>query len=126
MKNVILSIAIFLIMVITMSFSISYLHKISLELENLNNEVEQYIANEKWDMAYKTYTQFKDEWEHHTKIIKLFVNHQEIDNIEMELCKLSEYVKEKTKDEALASISTLDFLLSHVSDLEKINLQNIF
>jgi hypothetical protein len=126
MRNIIISIAIFVVMIVALFFCINYLNKVSSKLQKLNDDMEQYITNDNWDKAYKTSMSFVDEWENHSKIIKVFVNHQEIDNVELELWKLPQYIKEKTKDEALASVHVLKFLLSHIPNLEKINLQNIF
>jgi hypothetical protein len=126
MKNVILSFAIFIIILIAMTFSISYLNKVSSNLQKLNDEIEQNITDNKWDEAYKESIDYTQKWEKYSKVIKLFVNHQEIDNIEMELWKLPQYIKEHTKDESLASVHVLKFLVSHISNIEKINIQNIF
>lgn len=126
MKNVIISLLISVIMIITMSFSIKYLNKVSQDLGILNDEIEQNITDDNWDKAYKTSLQLTDKWKSYSKIIKLFLNHQEIDNIEIELWKLPQYIKEETKDESLASVHVLKFLLDHIAELEKIKLQNIF
>ena len=113
-------------MIIAMSFSIKYLNKVSQDLERLNDEIEQYIADDNWDEAYKASIDFTEKWTDYSKKIKLYLNHQEIDNIEMELRKLPEYIKEMTKDESLASVHVLKFLVDHISELEKIKMQNIF
>ncbi|MCM0646833.1 DUF4363 family protein [Clostridium swellfunianum] len=126
MRNVVIAVVIFLVMIIAMLFSLSYLNNVSSTLQRVNDELEQFISDDQWDKAYKSAMEYTHRWEYHSKIIKIFVNHQEIDNVEMELWKLPQYVKEKTKDEALASVHALKFLLSHISKLEKINLQNIF
>jgi hypothetical protein len=112
-------------MIAAMVFSINYLNKITSNMQILNNKIEQYISKEEWDEAYKSSLEYTKIWEKHSMIIKAYVNHQEIDNVEMELWKLPQYIKEESKDEALASIHVLKFLLSHISNLEKITLQNI-
>jgi hypothetical protein len=126
MKNVILAATIFIVILIAMTFSISYLNKVSLNLQNINDEIEQYVTDNKWDEAYKTSMGYTQKWEKNSKAIKLFVNHQEIDNIEIELWKLPQYIKEHTKDESLASVHVLKFLVDHISKLEKVNIQNVF
>jgi hypothetical protein len=113
-------------MVAAIFFSINYLNKVSSNLQTLNDKLEQQISNEKWDTAYKTSIDYTQKWDKYCNVIKIFVNHQEIDNIEMELWKLPQYVKEHTKDEALASVHVLKFLMNHISDLEKVKIQNIF
>lgn len=126
MKNVVISLLISIIMLIAISFSIKYLNKASQNLGRLNDEIEKYIIDDNWDKAYKTTMEFTDKWKDYSKKIKLFSNHQEIDNIEMELSKLPQYIKEETKDESLASSYVLKFLLDHIAELEKIKIQNIF
>lgn len=113
-------------MIFAMTFSINYLNNASMNLQKLNDKLEQSIKNDDWDEAYNISLDFTSKWRKHSKIIKVFVNHQEIDNVEMELWKLPQYVKEKTKDESLASVHVLKFLLYHISNLEKVNFQNIF
>lgn len=126
MKNIIVSLTISVIMIIAISYSIKYLNKVSQDLSKLNDNIEEYIINDNWEMAYKTSMEFTDKWKEHSKNIKLFSNHQEIDNIEIELWKLPQYIKEMTKDEALASVHVLKFLLNHIAELEEIKMQNIF
>lgn len=126
MRNFTISIIIFLIVLLCIFFSINYLSRISSNLGKLNDELEEHITNDDWEKAYKTSMDVTQKWQKHSKIIKIFVNHQEIDNIELELWKLPQYVKERTKDEALASVHVLKFLLAHIYNLEKVNIQNIF
>lgn len=126
MRNFAISIIIFLIVLLCIFFSINYLSRISSNLGKLNDELEEHITNDDWEKAYKTSMDVTQKWQKHSKIIKIFVNHQEIDNIELELWKLPQYVKEGTKDEALASVHVLKFLLAHIYNLEKVNIQNIF
>lgn len=126
MKSVVISLLISVTMIITMSFSIKYLNEASQNLGRLNDEIEENIADGNWDVAYKATIEFTEKWKDYSKKIKIFFNHQEIDNIEIELQKLPQYIKEKTKDEALASSHVLKFLLNHIAELEKIKIQNVF
>ena len=126
MRNIVISISVFIVMLAVMIFSINYLNKTALNIQKLNDEIEQSITDNNWDKAYKLSMEYTQKWEKHSKIVKVFVNHQELDNVEMELWKLPQYVKQETKDEALASVHVLKFLLAHITNLEKINFQNIF
>ena len=69
--------------------------------------------------------EFTEKWKDYSEKLKLFVDHQELDKIEMELWKLPQYIKEKTKEESLASIHVLKYLVGHLTELEKVNIQNI-
>lgn len=126
MKNVVISLIISIIMIIGIAFSLNYLNSVSQDLGELNDEIEQNIADNNWDKAYKLSIEYTEKWKNHSKIIKLFLDHQEMDKIEIELWKLPQYIKEMTKDESLASIHVLKFLVEHISELEKVKIQNIF
>lgn len=126
MKNVVIALLILVIMIITMFSSIKYLNEASQNLGKLNDEIKQNIIDDNWDKAYKNSIEFTNKWEDYSKKIKLFADHHEIDNIEIELRKLPQYIKEKAKDESLACVHVLKFLLNHIAELEKIKIHNIF
>jgi hypothetical protein len=126
MKNVVISLIMLIIMVIGITFSLKYLNKVSHDLGKLNDEIEQYITEDNWDKAYKSSIDYTEKWENYSKKVKLFIDHQEMDKIEIELFKLPQYIKEMTKDESLASVHVLKSLVDHISELEKVNIQNIF
>lgn len=126
MRNVVLVLLISVIMIIAISFSIRYLNEVSQDLGKLSGEIERDIMDDNWDKAYKTTLEFTNKWEDYSRKIKLFANHQEIDNIEITISKLPQYIKERTKDESLACINVLKFLMNHISELEKVTIQNVF
>ena len=126
MKSVVLSLAMSIVMIIGILYSHKYLNNVSQELGSLNDEIEQYITDSDWDKAYEAAMVYTEKWKEYSKIIKIFLDHQEMDNIEIELWKLPQYIKEETKDEALASIHILKFLVDHISELEQVTIENIF
>lgn len=126
MKNLVITLVTLIIMIVTMSFSIKYLNNVSDELVSINDEIQENITDDNWDKAYKNTMELTEKWNNYSKKIKIFVNHQEIDSIEIELQKLPQYIKEQTKDESLASTYVLNFLLEHIAKLEKLKLENIF
>lgn len=126
MKNVVISLILFIVMIVGITFSLKYLNKASHDLGNLSDEIEQSITDNNWDKAYKSSIEYTEKWKDYAKKIKLFLDHQEMDKIETELWKLPQYIKEETKDESLATVHVLKFLVDHISELEKVNIQNIF
>jgi hypothetical protein len=126
MKGFIVSITIFIAMIISIFFSINYLNKTCRKLETLNVQIERNIESNSWDSAYSNSLNFLKEWEKISPKISVFTSHAEIDNVNNELYKLTQYTKCKNEDEALASANVLKFLLNHISNMEKSNTQNIF
>jgi len=112
-------------MITNIAFSINYLNKVTDDFRKLNDEIELYITDNDWDKAYKSSIEYTEKWRDYSEKLKLFVDHQEMDQIEIELWKLPQYIKEKNKEESLASIHVLKFLIDHISELEKVSMQNI-
>lgn len=125
MKNVIISFSIFAIMLIFMILSLNYLTKISTELYNTNNNIEKAINEEKWDKSYKATLDLLDKWNNYSDKISIFVHHEEIDTINIEIWKLTQYTKEKNKDESLSAIHVVKHIMKHIESLERVNIQNI-
>lgn len=84
------------------------------------------IENENWDIAWDNLKKFKTIWNDVKSVWTVLVNHTEIDNIDMALAKIEQYIKTKEKGLALGEISSLRLLLKHVPAKERVTLENIF
>lgn len=126
MKNIITSFLIFIVIISSAFFSIKYLNRVCSTLEILSNQIENNIQDDDWNKAYGNSIKFLNEWDRYSQKVSFFTHHAEIDNVNNELWKLTQYTKEKNKDESLASAHVIKFLLKHISEMEKVNLQNIF
>lgn len=126
MRNIIITLLLFFSIVLVNIFSVNYLNKIYSDMQNTNYSLMQLINDEKWSDAKKTSNKFSNEWHSFSNICTVFVNHTLTDDISIEEHKLEEWIKCKNKDEALSSVSSINFLLDRNQKLEKINLQNIF
>lgn len=126
MKNIITSFVIFIAIMLSAIFSIRYLNGVCIKLEGLSMQIENNIQSNEWNKAYNNSLKFLNEWDKYSKKVSVFTHHAEIDNINNELWKLTQYTKEKNKDESLASAHVIKFYLKHIVEMEKVNLQNIF
>lgn len=126
MRNLFAALIIFISMFLSLVFSINYLNQTCSKLDTLNIQIEKSIESNSWDEAYNKSLKLLDNWDNCTRKISIFVNHAEIDNINNEIWKLTQYTKCHTKDEALASNHVIKFLLKHILNMEKVNIQNIF
>lgn len=126
MKNVIISFGIFVLMIVTILFSLNYLNKVCTKLGKSADNLEISINKEDWENAQKQSTNFLDTWKKYADNIAIFVHHEEIDNVNTEIYKLTQYIKFENKEEALADIHVIKFYIKHINNFEKINAQNIF
>lgn len=93
-------------------------------MENLN-DVKKSVEASNWDDAYKNIELLNKNWERKKQLWSFFVNHNEIDNISMYLKQSIEYIKYKDKNEAMASLAILEHYLTHISEIEKLRIENI-
>ncbi|SFB36022.1 DUF4363 family protein [Clostridium frigidicarnis] len=126
MKKMIISIIAFICLILSMNFSLKYLNNVTMELESKNDLLEELIVNEDWDKSYDEVISLLDFIDENSTKMSIFINHQEINSIESEVFKLTQYVKSKTYDESLASIHYIKFSVKNINRLQKINIENIF
>lgn len=126
MKNVVTSFLIFFTLLFCMSISLTHLDKICTTLDKKNDLLEELISTEDWDKGYEEVLDLLDYIKSTSNTMSLFINHQEIDLIEGEIFKLTQYVKLKNKDESLASIHVIKFNVENIQRVQKVNLHTIF
>ncbi|MBU3227149.1 DUF4363 family protein [Clostridium algidicarnis] len=126
MRNMIISFSLFVVMIFSMSFSISYLNKTCKSLLECCDKLEEDISDERWSNIYEDSLDFLHKVQKDSKILSIFIDHQELDNMSNELYKFTQYTKWENKEESLASLHVVKFYLNHIKELQKINVQNIF
>ncbi|NLM33875.1 MAG: DUF4363 family protein [Clostridiales bacterium] len=126
MKNFWISLSIFIAMIIGIFFTLDYINSVCKEVEDKSVELEYLINAEKWQEADKLSNELYYKWISKAKIMSIFVNHGEIDALNNEILKLTQYVKCKSKDEALASNHTVKFYSKSIADLQRVTFSNIF
>jgi len=126
MKSVYISIVLFVIMLLSLFYSISYLNKTCNNLIKIDTNISKSINNEAWISADKFSIEFNKKWSKTSNEMSIFVDHKEMDNINNELCKLTQFIKCRNRDESLACVYTIDFFINHIKKMEKVTFQNIF
>lgn len=126
MKNVLLSAALFICVLGFSIYSISHVNKVCTSMLAINSKIENSVKDSSWKKAEKNLNTFAKEWDNHSNMLSVYVHHAETDDISMEVEKLSQAIKYKDAKDSMESAHTLEFLINHIRDLEKINIQNIF
>jgi hypothetical protein len=113
-------------MVFAMGISVKYLNKVCSKMEDSSNVLEELINAEQWEEAYNLSSKTLDQWKKYSLIIPIFANHSELDTLNNEMLRLTQYTKCQSKEDALASVHVIKFFLDNVKELQKVNIQNIF
>jgi hypothetical protein len=103
-----------------------YLNKSSRELSQCLEKIEQYTNNDDWDLALKEISIMEDKWSRIKKVWATLTDHAEIDNITSSISRASKYIEIRDQSPALAEISVLSSLISHIPKKELPTIDNIF
>ncbi|MDR3543482.1 MAG: DUF4363 family protein [Desulfosporosinus sp.] len=102
-----------------------YLQTTTLALGTQLESVEQSISAQKWKTAQKDLNTAQQRWNQNKTWWTVLLDHQEIDNIDISMTRLEKYLKTQDISLSLGEVSTLKLQIDHISDTEKLNLQNI-
>lgn len=126
MKNVLIAFSLFILMIIGIFLSINVINRHCNHLQNLNSTLESYIIKENYQDAYNLSLDYIAEWEKTSKFLTLYIHHEDIDHLDSELLKLTQYIKMKDNSEGLATVYVLKYLVAHIMSHEKVSISNIF
>ena len=125
MKQVIISVVCIAILVIGGIAEIKYLNKsasyLSYDIEYIKNA----INNDNYDIAKEQLNNTKNNWEAQKKIWHIFVNNEEIENIDESIVELEEYLNNQMKEESLVEVSKLISLVKYSAKMQELSLETI-
>lgn len=116
------------ITVVFIVFAIWTQHSLETSAEKLERSLitlESAIKNDNWDMANDELESFTRLWGKTKNSWQIFINHEEIDNIDATLAKVKQLVKLKEKTDSLSEISALRLFIVHIPQKESLCLVNI-
>jgi hypothetical protein len=90
------------------------------------HDIKNEITNNQWDQTQTSLKEATRQWKQIQGKWAIFIDHQEIDELDKGFAKLKAYVESREKEEALAELNTLEILFRHIPEKEKVSLVNIF
>jgi hypothetical protein len=126
MKNILAAFSLFILMLVGIFLSTNFINQSSIHLQDLNSTLENYITKEDYGNAYSLSIDYIAKWKKTSKILTIYMHHEDLDHINNEVLKLTQYIKVKDKSEALATVHVMKYLIDHIIDHEKVSISNIF
>jgi len=117
------------ITIIFIGFAVWTQHSLAASAEKLEqrlNSLESAIKDDNWEMANDQLESFNQLWRKTKNSWQIFINHEEIDNIDATLAKIKQLVSLKAKADSLSEISALRLFIIHIPQKESLCLVNIF
>ena len=125
MKGVIISLCIAIVLVVGSIAYTNHIDSVSEEFAQMNQRVIEALEAEDYETA-KTETEKMEKYlDKKSTVLAATGNHEELDNIEMNLSELSGYVDGGKQTDALAHCNVLGFLFEHLPKNYKLKLENI-
>jgi len=105
----------------------SYLILYNLTFKNVETleMVYRLVEEEKWAESRDVFLIFKEGYQKKEKMMKALVDHAEIDSIESSLIAVEEFIKARSKPDALDATARSIFLLRHIEQKNRFNVENV-
>ncbi|MCR1897752.1 DUF4363 family protein [Irregularibacter muris] len=114
---------IFVILSVYFSYS---MEKNSEEMLVIINDLEKKVVKENWQGAKKVFDKLQAKWDKISPLWRMFIDHDEMDKLEISLNKVKELIKVENKDLSRVEVSLIRFLVRDIYLKEKLTLENIF
>jgi len=124
--RVVVATLLILIIFVTGTFMIN--QNINQSCERLLEDIkvlDESVKNSEWNNAKDQLTNLKREWENTRKTWELFLEHNEMDSIDVVVARLDQYVEIEERSLALGEIAEFRLLISHIKDKESFKLGNV-
>lgn len=126
MRNSLISISLFIILLLSIFYLNNGFIKICNKAEISINEIEELISNKEYDLAYEKSEELLSYIDENDRIPTIYLNHTDYDSVINECLKLCIYIEERDISEAVASLHLVKYSVTHLKDLQTVNLKNIF
>jgi len=106
-------------------FTSNFLTETTKDITSNFDNVYTAINNENWKLAQQQIAHSEKLWNKHKKWWTVFIDHQEIDNIDMSFVRIGEYIKYHNKALSSGELVVLKQSFEHIPEKEAVNLKNI-
>ncbi len=88
-------------------------------------ELHSLVENNDWDDAKSQLSNLKEEWDKVKERWQLFLEHYEMDTIDITIARLSQYVDIEERVMSLGEVAEFELLIDHIKDKKDLKLANI-
>lgn len=104
----------------------NYLNRTASEMVASLQAVKDDVAENKWEDSIINFSTFIERWQPVRENWVLFINHNEINNVETKLTRISELLKTQEHNSVTAELGEAIMLLQQIPERERLNWRNIF
>lgn len=120
------TLAITLIIIISLGlWTNSSLQSSTKELTRNIDRISAAIEDKRWDTAQQQTKELAGTWQEKARWWPIFLDHQEIDNIDFSLARVEKYVASQNNPLAQGQLAELRLMIKHIPEKESVNMKNI-
>ncbi|SNS41942.1 protein of unknown function [Anaerovirgula multivorans] len=125
MKVVVITVLILVLFFVSSLYMNHYITRSSEEVVNKIEKLEESIEKNNWEEAQLYMKETAEEWNKTKKVWLIFLEHYEIDKINIVLARLQKFTSIEKDTEALGEIAEFKLLVKHVVEKEAFKITNI-
>ena len=91
--------------------------------ENINHETEK---EEQENIVKNKSQELYNNWKQRYAKLAYFIEHDELEKVETNITSLKSFIETDEYSESISELDKCDFILKHIEEKYKFNLQNIF
>ena len=127
MRDLIVSVAIIAVLVVSWLFFDSYSDKaVSSVSATIRNEIIPAVEAEHWDLSRLMSVELWDRWQDYQDVALIFISSEELLEIDQCMAKAIKYIEAEDVSNSSGELNALAEQLDFLVAREKINLENIF
>lgn len=127
MRDLIVSVAIVAVLVVSWLFFDSYSDKtVSSVSATIRNEIIPAVEAEHWDLSRLMSVELWDRWQDYQDVALIFISSEELLEIDQCMAKAIKYIEAEDVSNSSGELNALAEQLDFLVAREKINLENIF
>lgn len=126
MKNTLISILLFILLLGFVIYANISLDKLCLNISEKCNTIEILIEEDDLHSAYLESQRILQELKDNSLLTSIYLNHCDFDNINNEAVRLAQYLKYNDISESSAALSQLRFFTDNIKKLQEPTFENIF
>ena len=126
MRNLIILILAIIILLSAGIWQIKYIEETSVFAISDVEYAENLVWNDNFDGANTHIKELENTWDEMKTMWIMFIDHNEIDDVEMALLNFKTYVNLRNKEESIVYSEQLKHNLYHISLKQKVRIENVF
>lgn len=121
--SAIIIISVIIVNIISQNYTIKEMENIIIYIDEIKEDIK---SEKNTEEVKNNYDKMYKEWRNKFNIFAYYIEHDELEKVELELVTLKSYIETNYKEDAISNADRAKFLIRHIEEKNKFNLKNVF